>query len=189
MTFDKREIARYLGVRGGAYDAELSVRIDEAVAAAEKIFAPDYFYKIYGIAETPEGLSLTGSALTLTGAVIAKHLTGCSRAAVLCATLGFGADRELIRLQKTEVARALLLDAAATAALESVCDGAETDIIKRVGGALAPRFSPGYGDLPVSLNRGILTALDAGRRLGVTLGAGGMMSPCKTVTAVIGIRN
>ena len=49
------------------------------------------------------------------------------------------------------------------------------------------RYSPGYGDLPLSVQPALLDALDAGRRLGVTLTESLLMVPMKSVTAVVGI--
>jgi hypothetical protein len=49
------------------------------------------------------------------------------------------------------------------------------------------RFSPGYGDLPLALQGDFLRTLGAEKRLGVTLSAGGLCIPTKTVTAVIGL--
>ena len=49
------------------------------------------------------------------------------------------------------------------------------------------RFSPGYGDLPLTLQPGILAALDAGRRAGITLLPSLLMNPSKSVTAIFGL--
>lgn len=55
------------------------------------------------------------------------------------------------------------------------------------GGDTRPRFSPGYGDLPLALQRDIFHALDCARKIGLTLNDSLMMSPAKSVTAIIGI--
>ena len=49
------------------------------------------------------------------------------------------------------------------------------------------RFSPGYGDLPLSVQPTVLAALDAQRRLGITLSSSLLMTPTKSVTAIIGM--
>ncbi|MCR5275107.1 MAG: Vitamin B12 dependent methionine synthase activation subunit, partial [Clostridiales bacterium] len=48
-------------------------------------------------------------------------------------------------------------------------------------------FSPGYGDLPIEVQKEFLPLLDAERRLGITLSDSYLMSPSKSVTAIIGI--
>jgi len=52
---------------------------------------------------------------------------------------------------------------------------------------LPTRFSPGYGDMPLSFQRVLFTQLDAGR-LGVALTDGNMLSPEKSVLAVCGVK-
>lgn len=52
---------------------------------------------------------------------------------------------------------------------------------------LRPRFSPGYGDFPLSAQKEILDGLEAGKRIGITLTEGYLMMPSKSVTAVIGV--
>ena len=58
---------------------------------------------------------------------------------------------------------------------------------ERKGLYLRPRFSPGYGDFPLSCQEGLLNGLQAGKRIGITLTEGSLMMPSKSVTAVIGI--
>ena len=55
------------------------------------------------------------------------------------------------------------------------------------GCALRHRFSPGYGDLPLSVQPAFLAALDATRRLGITLTSSFLMVPTKSVTAFVGV--
>ena len=49
------------------------------------------------------------------------------------------------------------------------------------------RFSPGYGDLPIEVQKDFLPLLDAERRLGITLSESCLMAPSKSVTAIIGV--
>ena len=86
------------------------------------------------------------------------------------------------------MALALVLDGCAGAAVERVCDGLCADL----AAAFAPRrltdrFSPGYGDMPLSQQEALCRVLDVGRRIGVGLTAGGLMIPQKSVTALIGV--
>ena len=54
---------------------------------------------------------------------------------------------------------------------------------------MTPRFSPGYGDLPIELQRDFLTLLDASRKIGLTATESSMLVPSKSITALIGIRS
>ena len=49
-----------------------------------------------------------------------------------------------------------------------------------------PRFSPGYGDLSLEVQKEIFSLLDCPRKIGVSLGDSLLMTPSKSVTAIIG---
>ena len=49
------------------------------------------------------------------------------------------------------------------------------------------RFSPGYGDLPITLQNQLLDLLDAPRRVGLTASASHILIPRKSVTAILGV--
>ena len=131
---------------------------------------------------------LAEAGLLLTGADISRHLTGCGRVILLAATLSAAADRLIRQAQVYGMADALVVDALCVAAIEQACDAAEAEIF---AAAHAPyrtwRFSPGYGDLPITLQSGILHALNAQRRIGLTVTPSSLLIPSKSVTAIIGI--
>jgi cobalamin-dependent methionine synthase I len=54
--------------------------------------------------------------------------------------------------------------------------------------ALRPRFSPGYGDLPLELQTNLFKVLDCQHFIGLTLNDSMLMSPSKSVTAIVGLR-
>ena len=134
-----------------------------------------------------EGVRLEGG-LTLPGADIARHLAGCGRAAVFCVTLSAGVDALLRRTQAEDMARAVVLDSCASAAVEQMCDLAEARIREAFPGCWFPyRYSPGYGDLPVTLQSPLLALLDAPRAIGLCAAQSQMLTPRKSVTAILGI--
>ena len=70
----------------------------------------------------------------------------------MAATLSPGVDALLRRSQLSDLSRSLVLESCATAAIEEVCDRGEAIIRQRYPGrALTSRYSPGYGDLPVTV--------------------------------------
>ena len=86
------------------------------------------------------------------------------------------------------MARAVMLDACGSAWVEAGCDQAEAEVAERFPDLyLTDRFSPGYGDLPLTLQNPICTALDARRHLGICVTESLLMNPSKSVTAVIGL--
>ena len=126
-------------------------------------------------------------AAHLSGDDIRRHLQGCEQCVLFGATLGPQADALIRRAQVEDMAKALWLDAAASAAIEEVCDEAQRQIALELECALTARFSCGYGDLPLVIQPQFLSLLDAGRNIGLSSSASGMLTPIKSVTAVIGI--
>ena len=79
-------------------------------------------------------------------------------------------------------------DGYAAALVEEVCDRLEADIFAKYPGCYFPfRFSPGYGDLPLSVQSGLLTLLDAPRKIGLCANENHILTPRKSVTALIGV--
>ena len=113
----------------------------------------------------------------------------------LCGTLGAEFDAWQRRLAATSAADAYLAQLIGLDAVERLMDDLEKEaresVSQRGSGALAalgsrllPRRSPGYGDLPLELSRTVLDALDATKRLGVSLTDANLLVPSKSVTAI-----
>ena len=52
---------------------------------------------------------------------------------------------------------------------------------------MTTRFSPGYGDYPIELQKSFLHILDAPRKIGLTANDSFLLTPVKSVTAIIGL--
>lgn len=116
-----------------------------------------------------------------------NNLRGCREAFVLAVTCGSAVDRYLARLRITSQAEYFITDALASTAADSFC-GRACDIM-RGGLSCKPRFSPGYGDLSLSVQPALLERLSARDTLGITLGDSLLMSPMKSITAIMGIKD
>ena len=143
---------------------------------------------MFDIEVTDNGISVIGTSLTLTGNDITQHLRGCERCALMCATLSVGTDSVIRAYESAEMEKAVIADCLASAAIEQVCDIAEREIQAAVGDFhYTWRFSPGYGDLPLELQRRFIEVLQAQKRIGVTVTDSLILIPRKSVTAVMGI--
>lgn len=184
---DLPQAYRYMGMQ-----AEPDERMQSLAADCEKrllaAVLPRYIHVVCPIRETPDGILCEGTTLLLTGKDIAAHLSGCDRAVILCATLSAGADAAIRQAGASDVLAGMMTDAMASALTEQLSDAAEAEILAGLPG-LHPtwRFSPGYGDLPLTVQGDLLRSVNAEKRLGVTLSESGMLIPSKTVTALIGL--
>lgn len=114
-----------------------------------------------------------------------RNLTGCSEAFLFAVTLGIGVERLLNRLSMLSGAEFFVTDALASAMAEAACDAAEKKI--QGGRRCRPRFSPGYGDLSLEVQPALLKEVQGQKLLGITLGATLLMSPMKSITAIMGV--
>ena len=128
--------------------------------------------------------------IPLPGKAIARHLAGAKKCAVLAVTLGLGAERALRAEQQRSLADALLLDAAMSACVEAAADACSREIAQeaaRMGLRAGARFSPGYGDLPLSCQKIFECLLGMQKQLGIQLTPGDLLLPQKSITAFMGL--
>ena len=145
----------------------------------------------------PDG-SLAGTQFRPDGQDVPALLKDCSQVILMAVTLGSETERLLRTAQARSMGEAVILDAAAGAAVENVCDNLCRDLEAQFSPRfLTDRFSPGYGDFPFSqqraffdlldITRRIGDLLDITRRIGVSLTESGLMLPQKSVTALMGL--
>ena len=179
MVIPRTEILRYLGVKGTP-DEKLLSEVDNASEAVMKVAVPKGVYKKFGYRDgcIPQlGYSLSGSD-------IRRHLGSAKEIVVLAVTLGLAVDRECAKLQRVSPYRALLFDAAASAAIEAFADEFCLGIAVEIGSDLGDRFSPGYGDLAIDMQRDIQRILSADKMIGLGVADDLTLIPLKSITAL-----
>jgi cobalamin-dependent methionine synthase I len=92
----------------------------------------------------------------------------------------------MAKYSRSKPTRALIMQAIGTERVEALLDML-TEELKKEYGKLRPRFSVGYGDAPLAAQREITARLDTARQIGVSLSDSLIMTPTKSVTAIIGI--
>lgn len=180
---DRNEVLRYARVAKNSF--EMDKILDECIAEAEKQLVYKTCYSFFDIKLEENEIDL-GFARTSSTSLI-KNLEGCDRIVVFCATIGSGIDRLIAKSTVVSPARAVVFQALGSERVEALCDELCGYIAEEVG-ECSRRFSPGYGDLPLEIQRDIFASLDPTRRIGVDLGDNLFMQPSKSVTAIIGIK-
>lgn len=180
LTIDKRELSARLGA-----PADLCIEgMDTLFEKLRAVLKPSYTATRVKLKRENGGISI-GKTVSRSES-LAKLCRESDECILLCATLGVGVDMLVIKTAAQSPKDAFLIDALSDALIEALCDYAEEKVC--AGLDTTGRFSPGYGDLELSLGREILTVTDAERMLGIKLTQNGMMVPKKSVNAIIAIR-
>lgn len=176
---NRTEILQYLGWRGSEIPPEVESQLHSCIDETLSLAAPRTVWRVFPRGKLPNGL--------LSGKDVYALLAESSHFVLLAATIGSALENAIRRAQVRDMTRALVLDCCGSVAIEAVCDAAEDEIKSSLGAAfLTDRFSPGYGDLPLSVQPYFLDTLDAARRIGLYLTPTGIMTPRKSVTAILG---
>ncbi len=185
---DRDLTLRYLGVKGKP-DENISGLITGYEKTLLAVIKPKHTYRVFDIDSVKEDcVSLKSCCLKLTGRDIMVHLNGCSKVILFCATIGAGADRLVRTAQVEDMTRAVILDAMCSVVIEQVCDELEKYFHRQYENYyMTRRFSPGYGDLPVSIQKNFLALLEAQKHTGVSVTGSMLMTPKKSVSAIIGL--
>ena len=126
----------------------------------------------------------------LRGSDVMRHLEGCGQAILLAVTLGPGVDAQIRRAGVGDIAAGVASDALGSALAEQTAAAAEAELRQLAaaeGTYLTGRFSPGYGDWDIAVQPLVAAALDTARRAGLCVTDTNLMTPRKSVTAILGV--
>ncbi len=174
------EVLRYAGSKGT--DPAVEELLKECIAEAQGELSYRVCYCRLPL--QIDGKDCRIGSLCLRSKALAKTLSGCSEVILFGATLGVGIDRLIGKYLRISPAKALLMDALGTERIEALCDA----FCKIQGCKITPRFSAGYGDLPLAVQSDLFALLQCEKKIGLCMTDGLMMSPSKSVTAIFGIK-
>lgn len=182
----EKEVLRYLGARQA--EPSLAAQITELCAAMEQRIVPKAVWREYPCTITEHTVQIPGACFE--SRRLALHVQDCAALLLFAATLGTEADR-MARMERTRsMARGAIVHAAGAAMIEQYCDDVQMELAlayEQRGLFLRPRYSPGYGDLPLSCQADFFRLLELPKKLALNLSDDYLMIPSKSVTAVIGL--
>lgn len=179
----RREALRYLGIKGQP-PPDVAHQVEQAFSRLLPLCAPRHVWRLL------DKSALSDVGLDLPGQDIHQLLKDCDRVVLFALTLGAGPEQLIRREGLRSPTEALILDACASAACEQACDELQKQLEEQLcaeGIFPTDRFSPGYGDLPLTVQKPLLELLDAQKRCGITLSDACIMTPRKSVTAIFGL--
>lgn len=183
------EAARYLGYRNIAVpDKNIQNLIHDCCQEMRHYLSPKCVYEEFE-------LTLKGSNTICFGGTecqsecLSRNLKNCSSVILFAATIGAGVDRLIRRMQAQDSVKAAVMQSVGAMYTESFCNAFNGTIKEQVqarGQKTHPRYSPGYGDVPLTMQKTFFSLLQC-NKIGLTLMDTLIMSPEKSVTAFIGI--
>lgn len=192
-----REVYRYLGYGTKQPDRAVEKLICEVLDELTESIKPKHIYKLYTCDVSPTKVTLRtednmSSLLVFESRNLSANLMQCNQVALMAATLGLEADKLLQKYEVLNMAKASIAQACGAACIEAYCNIIQEKIRSGLSENgreryLRPRFSPGYGDLPLQSQNAIFNALECTKRIGLTLTDSLLMYPTKSVTAFIGL--
>jgi len=164
--------------------------LKEWITESGAISYPAGIYGLFPITgRTDTGLKI--GDLPFESASLMRLLANSEQAVLMAATVGSGpADRIDTLTRENRLSDAVILDAIASEMTDHCLDHM-TKVLAREWARrgyrpTAHRYSPGYGDLSITLQRAIFDLLDAGR-LGIEITDTCILKPLKSVFAILGL--
>ena len=187
LAIDAAEARRYAGLRRAQDFGEKNIR--DACEEALLLLNVRGAWKVYAY-DGANQLVASEPPLKIAGKSIVKHLCGCERVICMAVTVGAEIEREVTeKFSRGEYLASVLLDAAATAAVEQAADIMEKNFaahFAKDGFKLRWRYSPGYGDWALT-EQAALFKICGAEQIGLRLTEAMMLEPRKSVTAIIGL--
>jgi len=183
-----KDALRYLGAKKRDIEAEALLR--RVYEGNKDTFSPRAVYGLYEIDTYTPVVKLRGYAFSLEGESIRRHLQGASHALLAAFTLGIAVDKRVRELSLARPSESVALNAIASSYAERIADEMlleERKKIERDGYKTNFRFCPGYGDLPLKTNEEIAQALNAQKKIGLTVTEDGLLLPRKSIVGIVGV--
>ena len=190
---DMKETARYLGYsRFVSPDQDVSRLMEKAAREMAEVMKAQAVFEVFDLTMTSTDsatVELSFADVTLQSQDLGRNLAGCQRVALLAATLGPQVDALIRRHSSLDPVYASILQATGAMFIEELVDITNSEIKKIAeaqGLKTRPRYSPGYGDVPLEVQRDFFRLLPC-TRIGLTLMDTLIMAPEKSVTAFVGL--
>ena len=191
---DYSEIARYLGYQKVAVpDEQVSTLIKAAADEMLDVIQPQSVCEKFDLTveydEKKDFGLVAFSDVTIKSKDLARNLRDCSQIVLFAATLGPQCDQLIRRAQVKDQVKAAVFQATGAMYIEKCVDLLNENIkqdAEAQGKSTRPRFSPGYGDVSLDVQKSFFRLLPC-QRIGLTLMDTLVMSPEKSVTAFVGV--
>lgn len=188
----KEVLARLQFKRGiTLVDKNIESLLEELGRESLSLIEPKAVYETFCLLILTKDTLLVGTDLKVKSATLVQHLDSYGSCTLMACTIGEHlGNRTRVYEEKGDLLRATILDAYGSELADAVADHVNKIIrweADRKTASLTMRYSPGYGDFPLSTQPLILKMLEADR-IGLSADAHHILHPEKSITAVIGMK-
>ena len=180
FEINKLELSARIGA-GVDYDNEL---LQECLKEFESVANYKYAYIKVPVCVT-NNICDFGFASTESQS-LSSVLSNSKEVYIIAVSAGLEVDRLITKLYLRNSPSAFFMDCIGSAAVESLADYIDIKICE--GLDTTNRFSPGYADFPLEFQKDLLARISASQTVGINLSDKLMMTPMKSITAIIGIK-
>jgi cobalamin-dependent methionine synthase I len=163
----------------------------EEVKNAPSLLHPVGVFRLLRVrSKEDDSITFRNSAFVIRSRQVARMLMDSEWVAIFMVTIGSVLEEEVKRrFDQQEMAGAVILDAIGSETTDTVADRMHRVVLKEMaeekGFSVTPRFSPGYGDWPVTVQGEVLDVC-GGHKVGISVNESYLMIPRKSVSAVLG---
>lgn len=178
----KESALKYLGYPTSTVDKKTEVMIEECIQEIQSMCHPKFVHQQFTLSHDP--LEIEELQLALPYQELMDLFDSCHSCLIIGCTLGQEIDRHLKYLSKIDMTKMTIFDAVASSYIEYVCDQYQDSLSL---GEHTFRFCPGYGSVPIELNKIFERTLAMSKHIGLTIQDSNILLPQKSMIGIIGI--
>ena len=182
----RKEILRYMACK--EEDSNIQNLLDKFLPLVKMTALPKGSYAFFDLEKGKDAVFIEKESLK--SKALFKNLMSSDSAILFSLTLGIGIDRLISKYSVLSPASALCINGIATALIEEYANvfySEIKEILKSENLFLMPRFSPGYADFDLKNQNLFIKLTNAEKICGINLTDGYMMTPSKSITAIMGV--
>lgn len=189
-----RQVHGRMGFKPNVADVPESMKplVEEAIGSGRELLEPLACYDFRPVRKIKPDRIEVSTNFTIQSQKAFRWLDGCNGIYLVAVTIGPKLDQKVAELSASgEVTKAFLLNAYGSEAAEALIESLNREISRLAGKRgleTTRRYSPGYGDWPITAQKDLLDTLEA-HQIGIRLTEQFLMIPEKSVSAIIGSRS
>lgn len=186
LTHLEKRAINYLNFKGEVTEEQLKL-VQSGINEVKRFSCPQFAVRFLKLEENMDGHLFVDAPINI-GYESLQKLFRAKNSNCLCilvSTLGPAIDKRISKLADIDSGKMILVDACANAYIEEETNRYQERLNL---GDETFRFAPGYGDVPLELQRQIFDFMPEIAKIGIELDECNLMHPFKSMTGFIGFK-